>query len=518
MSNKDKSINCAKELIKKLIDNTLNVPLLKLETNSSSQLASLKITNKSYNEFLKLINNLNKNFEETKKKKLKDKEKERKSQYFKRGRKMVTENNLSSRSKTIESNLMKFRNRIINIDGKKNTSKMKKNSNINFHKEGNRTMSSFRNINEIEKDKETASHKINRFKNMSFLNTSQNFRKTNSKILPTTPMAKIREKEKNIILEKAMKSKKIDYRNTKNYHSRTLILSHLTDIDEKAEKNMNNDNNQKKKVNNKDIKKIIYRNDNKSKNNVVRLNYNTERVKVKEMKMNDENNINNTQENINKNIIIKEMNDININKSACINSNQKDNIKQTNELRNIVKLVDDVNENLTKLLRDNQKTRRRSVKEIKLKNQEMNSLLNAIKDVKIKDLHNNSLENINQRLIEKYELLGNNDKNDFKDNKININKSFSLNDFHIKNKFNNINNIKNNEKNKFQSLKDMHNYIINIKLQISKKIIRNRNKSLNLKKYNSNDKIVVNEPKSKKYKSLKNVFENIKKDNEKEKD
>ena len=76
------------------------------------------------------------------------------------------------------------------------------------------------------------------------------------------------------------------------------------------------------------------------------------------------------------------MNDININKSACINSNQKDNIKQTNELRNIVKLVDDVNENLTKLLRDNQKTRRRSVKEIKLKNQEMNSLLNAIKDVK----------------------------------------------------------------------------------------------------------------------------------------
>ena len=109
MSNKDKSINCAKELIKKLIDNTLNVPLLKLETNSSSQLASLKITNKSYNVFLKLINNLNKNFEETKKKKLKDKEKERKSQYFKRGRKMVTENNLSSRSKTIESNLMKFR-------------------------------------------------------------------------------------------------------------------------------------------------------------------------------------------------------------------------------------------------------------------------------------------------------------------------------------------------------------------------------------------------------------------------
>ena len=54
--------------------------------------------------------------------------------------KMKAENNLSSRSKTIESNLMKFRNRIINIDGKKNTSKMKKNSNINFHKEGNRTI------------------------------------------------------------------------------------------------------------------------------------------------------------------------------------------------------------------------------------------------------------------------------------------------------------------------------------------------------------------------------------------
>ena len=226
------------------------------------------------------MNNLCKNVEETKKKKMKDKEKERKTQIFKRGRKMVTENNLNSRSRTIESNLLKFRNREINIDGKKNTSKMIKKPNINTHKHGNKTLSSFRNINEVEKESEIIHQKMNKFKNISFQNTSQNFRKNNSRIISTTPMTKLREKEKNLLLEKAMKSKKIDYKNSNNYHSRTLILSHLTDIDEKEEKNINN--NQKKKVNNKEIKKIIYRNENKNK--IIRLNYNTERDKESKKK------------------------------------------------------------------------------------------------------------------------------------------------------------------------------------------------------------------------------------------
>ena len=99
-----------------MLQNTLNIPLLKLESNSSNQISSLKITNKSFSDYSKLINNLCKNVDEVKKKKIsKDKEKERKAQAFKRGRKMITEINFNNRSKTLESHLNRFKNKIITI-------------------------------------------------------------------------------------------------------------------------------------------------------------------------------------------------------------------------------------------------------------------------------------------------------------------------------------------------------------------------------------------------------------------
>ena len=113
----NKTIIHAKELLKKLLQNTLNSQLLKLETNSLNQIAALKMTTKTFKEFSKIISNFSLNVEEVKKKKLKEKEK--KSQAFKRGRKMITEYNINNRSKTIESHLLKFKNKIINIDGKK---------------------------------------------------------------------------------------------------------------------------------------------------------------------------------------------------------------------------------------------------------------------------------------------------------------------------------------------------------------------------------------------------------------
>ena len=344
----DKHILQAKELINKLLQNTLNASLVKLETNSENQISSLKNTSKYFNEFSKLLSNLSKNVEESKKKKLKEKEKEKKTQAFKRGRKIVTETNLNTRSRTIESTLNNFKNRAINIDGKKNLLKINKKPNLIGHKQGNRTMSSFRNIKEIENDKDTiTTQRMQRFKNISFQNTSQNFRKGKNKIIPATPVTKLKEKEKNQLLTKAINSKNFNYRNARNNHSRTIILSHLTDIDEKSEKIENDFEFTKKiKTNNKNVKRIIYKNENRNK--VVRINEKKSKAE----------NYRNTIENLNKSSRMKTSDDINknininssVNINTSIDSNINANIEKTNELKNIVKLVDDVNENLNKLL------------------------------------------------------------------------------------------------------------------------------------------------------------------------
>lgn len=442
----NKTIIHAKELLKKLLQNTLNSQLLKLETNSLNQIASLKMTTKTFKEFSKIISNFSLNVEEVKKKKLKEKEK--KSQAFKRGRKMITEYNINNRSKTIESHLLKFKNKIINIDGKKNIAKINKKPNMLGHKLGNKTMSSFRNINEIEKEQETNNQRMHRFKNISFQNTSQNFRKGNNKTTPVTPVIKLKEKEKNHILTKTNKSKNIDYRNGRSNHSRTVILSHLTDIDEKNENiEKNNNENQVVNANHKNVKRVIYKNENK--NRAIRINYKTERVNndIKNKVYNR-----NTHEYFNKNNIIKTADDINIdfNNSVNINSNRNSNkninITETNELKSIVKLVDDVNENLNKLLKanQNQNKRRSSVKEIKMQHQSTNALITTIKDVKIKELQNNHLViSEHKRINEKNMNLENNGNG-----KNNISKSYSLNYaqmreniINLKTKENNINEL-----------------------------------------------------------------------------
>ena len=476
----NKSLSQAKELIKKLLQNTLNIPLLKLESNSSNQISSLKITNKSFSDYSKLINNLCKNVDEVKKKKIsKDKEKERKAQAFKRGRKMITEINFNNRSKTLESHLNHFKNKIINIDGKKNISKINKKPDIIGHKQGNKTMSSFRNINEIEKEQEISNLKSQRFKNISFQNTSQNFRKGNHKNIPATPAIILKEREKNQLIAKTLNSKKIDYKNQRNNHSRTVILSHLTDIDEKGEQiEKNNHNYNTKLKNNKNVKRIIYKNENKNK--VIKINYKEEKDNEKKIKAYKDQNI---QENLNKSSKIKTSDDIvnnlnisdRINTSIHSNKNININIQETNELKNIVKLVDDVNENLKNLLlkeNKNEKKRKSSVKDIIVKTQSTNALISAIKDVKIKELQNNSQE------ISEY--FSNNSKHINKDKeakeKKNITKSYSLNYSQM---MENVINFKKNENNKSELFKKLYNNIQKIKYEEHKKSIIKKNKSFN---------------------------------------
>ena len=498
----DKHILQAKELINKLLQNTLNASLVKLETNSEIQISSLKNTSKYFNEFSKLLSNLSKNVEESKKKKLKEKEKEKKTQAFKRGRKIVTETNLNTRSRTIESTLNNFKNRAINIDGKKNLLKINKKPNLIGHKQGNRTMSSFRNIKEIENDKDTiTTQRMQRFKNISFQNTSQNFRKGKNKIIPATPVTKLKEKEKNQLLTKAINSKNFNYRNARNNHSRTIILSHLTDIDEKSEKIENDFEFTKKiKTNNKNVKRIIYKNENRNK--VVRINEKKSKAE----------NYRNTIENLNKSSRMKTSDDINknininssVNINTSIDSNINANIEKTNELKNIVKLVDDVNENLNKLLKQDVRNnkRRSSLKDMFVKNQSTNALT-AIKDVKIKELQNNSslktdrkIDNGKNNNIEKE----NNEKN-------NIQKSYSLNNFIKKEKT-----VKKSSNAKLKIYKNIYNNIKKVKTEVLRKSLFKRNKSFAEKKIN----LKLNELKIDKVfaKSSKNLFEksNIRKE------
>ena len=498
----DKHILQAKELINKLLQNTLNASLVKLETNSENQISSLKNTSKYFNEFSKLLSNLSKNVEESKKKKLKEKEKEKKTQAFKRGRKIVTETNLNTRSRTIESTLNNFKNRAINIDGKKNLLKINKKPNLIGHKQGNRTMSSFRNIKEIENDKDTiTTQRMQRFKNISFQNTSQNFRKGKNKIIPATPVTKLKEKEKNQLLTKAINSKNFNYRNARNNHSRTIILSHLTDIDEKSEKIENDFEFTKKiKTNNKNVKRIIYKNENRNK--VVRINEKKSKAE----------NYRNTIENLNKSSRMKTSDDINknininssVNINTSIDSNINANIEKTNELKNIVKLVDDVNENLNKLLKQDVRNnkRRSSLKDMFVKNQSTNALT-AIKDVKIKELQNNSslmtdrkIDNGKNNNIEKE----NNEKN-------NIQKSYSLNNFIKKEKT-----VKKSSNAKLKIFKNIYNNIKKVKTEVLGKSLFKQNKSFTEKKIN----LKLNELKIDKVfaKSSKNLFEksNIRKE------
>ena len=442
--------------------------MIKLESNSEEQISSLKNTSKNFNEFSKIINNLTKNVEEVKKKKLKEKEKDKKTQAFKRGRKIVTETNLNARSKTIETTLNNFKNRTINIDGKKTLAKLNKKPNIIGHKLGNRTMSSFRNINEIENDKDLiASQRMQKFKNISYQNTSQNFRKVKNKTIPATPITKLREKEKNQLLTKVITSRKFNYnRNVKNNHSRTVILSHLTDIDEKSEKIENDiEFNKKIKANNKNVKRIIYKNENRNK--VVRINE----------KRNKTEHFRNTTENFNKSTGMKTSDDINHNMNnsnninTSMNSNKNISIEKTEELKDIVKLVDDVNENLNKLLKQNNhpNKRRSSLKDIFMKNQSTNSLLTERKDIKRNDLQNNSFHghHLNNRTISNLEIDGK--------KRSNISKSYSLNNFINKE---NIINIKRygNTNTKLKKFKSIYNSIKKIKDEgFEKSLIKRKN-------------------------------------------
>jgi hypothetical protein len=327
----------------------------------------------------KLINDLLKNVEETKKKKIKDK---LNNPIQRRERKTLT---IKSRSRTIDSNLLKFRSKatltIVDTNKKKvnNNVKILKKMNTNIRKLGNRTMINFR-TNDNESTEDNISQKYTKFQNFAN-NTTQNFRKNNNKQILETPKGKVKEKMKNKNLDKTFnqisrntisdfynKNNKMKYIDEKNLQSRSLIFNPLPDIEEKTERKTWNN---MIKKNPKNLKGMLYKNDKKAL--LAKLNSQLDTIDEKNKKTN----YNKTQ------------------------TQAKNKERESNEqVENIVKLVDIVNQNVNKLLTENQNKKKMPVKEgnnkinkIIEKTKNSKALVNAIKDVSINKKEDNKDDN-----------------------------------------------------------------------------------------------------------------------------
>lgn len=370
----------AKELIKQLLKNKLNISLMKLEKNNLEHISSINTISKSFENFSKYIDNLTKQVDEFKKQKLK------KAQIAKKGKKI-------SRSNTSESNLIKFKRKtalgiVDNI--KKNNNNIKRNINANLNKKlGNRTLTNFRLIGEI---KEENTNQKTKFQNYAY-GTAQNFRKINHKQEFVTPreMGKVKVREKK--LERSMSqntklslesfTKKANFiKKIGEFHERTKYSNFsntLPNIDEKIEQNSLNNN---KKINkNQQFKSIIYKKDKK----LAFENLNNQLDKENEKKNKDIKNLETNEKQV------KDIDKIVNNVNLLVNNLDKNFYKN----QNIKKIINDVNQN--------NKIERKPYYSSKV------LIKNAIKETIIQDIETNK-ENQN--------LVNHNDNDNNNENKI----------------------------------------------------------------------------------------------------
>ena len=158
------SINI-KSLLSKLLQNTLDSSILKLESKSSTDFSSLKLISKNFNEFSKAINALKNKVDET----LKKREKEKIKKPSKRNDKKKTINNKerTPSSNSIKALFNKKRNNTMTTEDEFDKINIAKNSNnvgrrktSHINKLGLRTISDFRTIQVRQKEKETSKENI----------------------------------------------------------------------------------------------------------------------------------------------------------------------------------------------------------------------------------------------------------------------------------------------------------------------------------------------------------------------
>ena len=317
------------ELLKKLLNEHLNIKLIKLENSTKEQMNNLKKTSKNFKEFSKNIQQLiNSNIEqeEFQKDKLEKKEEN----------KNINENILKT---SIKINVGKSNNNIRNRSNTLGISKYNQLKKVNTENNINReSFISNHNINNKQKSKQKSPEKNN--KNNKIVNLTKNMGKNatpkkNNKLdffsdnKPKCPKTEKIPKKINEKIKKMNTNKDIKHKNSNNK---------LKDEFD----NLYNGNN----------KQLIssFRKEKKQRNQNVIFNGNYIKKEIDFEKNNTENNINNLKASFS----FRKGRKLNINENNIINHVKNNNSSsELNDIQNIVKLVDNVNQNITKLLNNN---------------------------------------------------------------------------------------------------------------------------------------------------------------------
>ena len=426
------SINI-KSLLSKLLQNTLDSSILKLESKSSTDFSSLKLISKNFNEFSKEINVLKNKVDETLKKREKEKIKKPskrndKKEILNNKKRTLSSNSIKALFNKKRNNTMTTEDEFDKINIAKNYNNMGRMKTSHINKLGLRTISDFRTIQVRQKEKETSKEniieiegykkqkKLSDVLNLKKYKTSLNkniFKKiennniqgANSLINNINKIGIKKNDTSWIQLNNSIKNSKIimgiNYSFDKidgNIINNNGISCSLSDIEETIGNTNNNmrKNNFKDKEEKNKVKNNIINDTNKleirikkkqnSINNKIQSLINNENLKKKDIWNENNSNTISTDQDIRNSKII-------INKNPNLNNINKD--KKENRIftvENIVKLVDDVNQNINKILVGS----RTNQAHIQRRREESSSFID--KKGEIKDLLNLSREN---NLLEK---------------------------------------------------------------------------------------------------------------------
>ena len=253
---KSKTINEAKNLLKKLLSSSISTILVKLESNSKTQMNSLKETSKTFKQFDKNLNYYSKNLAEylKKKEKEKEKEKEKRKKFSKKSSKKATQQTLSNRSKTKDSTLK--------------TSFTKNNlstTHPNFHK-------SKKNLS-VASTVLNTSKTLQQFKRYATL-TNTNFKKERKEFKSPSPKRSgnnlrdkktdFREEKKINLIDISEKIEKISNNKSKDFQIENIVKL-VDDVNQNLNKILSTESNNKK-LSNRDY------NNNEQINNISNLN------------------------------------------------------------------------------------------------------------------------------------------------------------------------------------------------------------------------------------------------------
>ena len=426
------SINI-KSLLSKLLQNTLDSSILKLESKSSTDFSSLKLISKNFNEFSKAINALKNKVDETLKKREKEKIKKPskrndKKEILNNKKRTLSSNSIKALFNKKRNNTMTTEDEFDKINIAKNYNNMGRMKTSHINKLGLRTISDFRTIQVRQKEKETSKEniiEIEGYKKQKKLSNALNLKKyktslnknifkkiennniqgANSLINNINKIGIKKNDTSWIQLNNSIKNSKIimgiNYSFDKidgNIINNNGISCSLSDIEETIGNTNNNmrKNNFKDKEEKNKVKNNIINDTNKleirikkkqnSINNKIQSLINNENLKKKDIWNENNSNTISTDQDIRNSKII-------INKNPNLNNINKD--KKENRIftvENIVKLVDDVNQNINKILVGS----RTNQAHIQRRREESSSFID--KKGEIKDLLNLSREN---NLLEK---------------------------------------------------------------------------------------------------------------------